>query len=150
MRALAIPLEICHGFKLLRQSDIFIVRGWDSGQPWTIIRGIFLRDVHAQVLILDGIVFSFSSSGAWVACGVMYTALNWFLEQSNPSKKQCAHPTLCCHEGAVEFEGAHVRALSGTAFAKAPSAYPKPLCLVRNGSERQRLGNEAVDTEIAF
>ena len=101
------------------------------------------------MLILDGIVFSFSSSGAWVACGVMYTALNWFLEQSNPSKKQCAHATLCCHEGGVEFEGAHVRASSGTAFAKAPSAYPKPLCLVRNGSERQRLGNEAVDTEIA-
>ena len=56
MCALAIPLEICNGFKLFRKSDIFIVRGWDSGQPLTIIRGIFLRDVHAQMLHLDGIV----------------------------------------------------------------------------------------------
>ena len=90
------------------------------------------------------------SSGEQIRiCGVMYTALSWFLEQRNPSKKQCAHATLCCHEGAVELEGAHVRALSGTAFAKAPPAYPTPLCLVRDGSERHRLGNEAVDTEIA-
>ena len=63
MRALAIPLEICNGFKLLRKSDIFIVWGWDSGQPWTIIRGIFLRDVYAQRANLYGIVFSFSFSG---------------------------------------------------------------------------------------
>ena len=64
MCALAIPLEICNGFKLLRKSDIFIVRGWDSGQPLTIIRGIFLRDVYAQMVNLYGIVFSFSFPGA--------------------------------------------------------------------------------------
>ena len=64
MRALAIPLEICNGFKLLRKSDIFIVRVWNNGQPLTIIRGIFLRDVHAQMVNLYGIIFSFSFSGA--------------------------------------------------------------------------------------
>ena len=57
MCALAVPLEICIGFKLLKKSDIFIVRGWDNGQPWTIIRGIVLRDVDAQMVNLYGIVF---------------------------------------------------------------------------------------------
>ena len=64
MRALAIPLEICIGFKLLKKSDIFIVRGWDSGQPLTIIRGIFLRDVSAQMLNLNSTIVSFCFSGA--------------------------------------------------------------------------------------
>ena len=64
MRALAIPLEICNGFKLLRKSDIFIVWGWDSGQPWTIIRGIFRRDVSAQMLNLNSTIVSFVFSGA--------------------------------------------------------------------------------------
>ena len=54
-----------------------------------------------------------------------------------------------CHEGAVELGGAHVRILAGTACAKAPPGRPKPLCLVRDGSERQRMGDAPVSTEVA-
>ena len=48
----------------------------------------------------------------------------------------------------MELSGAHVRALSGTAYAKKPPSQPKPLCLVSGGLERQRLGNGPVQTEI--
>ena len=64
MRALAIPLEICNGFKLLRKSDIFIVRVWNNGQPLTIIRRIFLNDVCVHMVNLYDITFSNFLSGA--------------------------------------------------------------------------------------
>ena len=48
----------------------------------------------------------------------------------------------------MELSGGHVRALTGTAYAKAPPGRPKPLCLVRNGCERERLGDEKCDTEV--
>ena len=81
-------------------------------------------------------------------CGRMYTALSWFLKNSNPSKKQCGHAIENCHTEAIELKGAHVRALSGTAYAKVPPSRPKPLCLVRSGSERERMGDEPVNTEV--
>ena len=64
MRALAIPLQICDGFKLCKKSDIFIVRVWDSGQPLTIIRRIFLKAVDAQIVNLYDIAFSIFLCGA--------------------------------------------------------------------------------------
>ena len=91
-----------------------------------------------------------NSMGAQVRiCGEMYTALSWFLNNSNPSKRQSAHARNSCHEGAVELGGAHVRILAGTAYATAPPGRPKPLCLVRDGSERQRMGDAPVSTEVA-
>ena len=82
-------------------------------------------------------------------CGESYTALSWFLNNANPSKNQTAQARTRCHDGAVELSGAHVRALTGTVYAKAPPARPKPLCLVRGGRERDRLGEGSVGTEIA-
>ena len=91
-----------------------------------------------------------SSFGAQVSiCQELYSPLSWFLKHPNPSKKQCENAQNHCRQGAVELSGAHVRALSGTAYAKKPPSQPKPLCLVPGGLERQRLGNGPVETEIA-
>ena len=46
------------------KSDIFIVRGWDSGQPLTIIRGIFLDDVFIKLRLF--LICFFSKSRAMV------------------------------------------------------------------------------------
>jgi len=81
-------------------------------------------------------------------CKEDYTSLSWFLNNPDPSKKQTRQARANCHEGAVELSGGHVRALTGTAYAKTPPGRPKPLCLVRNGCERERLGDEKVDTEV--
>ena len=90
------------------------------------------------------------SGGARVRiCKEDYTSLSWFLNNPNPSKKQTVHARANCHEGAVELSGGHVRALTGTVYAKTPPGRPKPLCLVRDGCERERLGDAKVDTEVA-
>ena len=81
-------------------------------------------------------------------CHELYTSLNWFLKNNNPSKKQCEHAKTQCSDRAVELTGGHVRVLAGTAYAKAPPAHPKPFCLVRGGAERERLGEGRVNTEI--
>ena len=39
--------------------------------------------------------------------------------------------------------------MTRTVYAKAPPGRPKPLCLVRDGCERERLGDAKVDTEVA-
>ena len=49
----------------------------------------------------------------------------------------------------MELSGGHVRALTGTAYAKAPPGRPKPLCSVRDGRGRERLSGAKIDTEVA-
>ena len=94
-------------------------------------------------------VVACESHGARVRiCHELYTSLSWFLKSTNPSKKQCEHAKANCSEQAVELAGGHVRALAGTAYARAAPGQPKPLCLVRGGAERARLGEGPVNTEI--
>ena len=48
----------------------------------------------------------------------------------------------------MELVGGHTRALAGTAYAKALPARPRPLCLLADGSERERMSGDAVETQI--
>jgi hypothetical protein len=91
-----------------------------------------------------------SHSGVRVSvCKRDYTSLSWFLNDANPSKKACAAAKKHCADGAIELEGGHVRALAGSAYAKAPPARPKPLCCVSGGGERTRMGDDPVETEVS-
>jgi hypothetical protein len=81
-------------------------------------------------------------------CQTEYSSLSWFLNKKNPSMKSLDIARCQCCEGAMELLGGHVRALAGTAHAKALPARPKPLCLVADGSERVRMSDGPVETQI--
>ena len=66
-----------------------------------------------------------------------------------PSKVASKQAREQCAEGAIELVGAHVRALGGTAYAKALAAHPKTRCWLADGRDRERMVDGPVSTEIA-
>jgi hypothetical protein len=81
-------------------------------------------------------------------CNEQYSAVSWFVKNEDPPKKACTAARAQCADGAMELIGGHVRALVGTAYARAPPRRPKPLCRV-GGEDRARMGDEPVATEVA-
>jgi predicted GIY-YIG superfamily endonuclease len=82
-------------------------------------------------------------------CGELYTSVSWYVNNRNPPKGLCAELRSKCVDDAIELEGGHVRALTGTVYAVAPPSQPKPLCRMACGKVRERLGAEDfVPTEV--
>ena len=82
-------------------------------------------------------------------CGELYTSVSWYLNTENPPKTACAQLRSDRARDAVELSGGHVRALAGTRYAVAPPAQPKPLCVMRDGTPRERLGTDPAATQVA-
>ena len=59
--------------------------------------------------------------------GERYSAITWYLNESNPSKAICAAIRKECYEHALEMEGGTVATLDKHGFSAAPPAQPKEL-----------------------
>ena len=59
--------------------------------------------------------------------GERYSAITWYLNESNPSKAICAAIREECYEHALEMEGGTVATLDKHGFSAAPPAQPKEL-----------------------
>ena len=74
-------------------------------------------------------------------CGRNYSALSWYLGDSNPSKAECLRVKNQCV--ALELEGGDMRTLVAEGYAVAPPRRPTPLL-----PGRERLATTWIDTGI--
>ena len=107
------------------KSDIFIVKGWDSGQPLTIIGRICLNDVYDQIVSFGNLCFSNLFAGAPNHIHKRYARGRQALKLSHVSKVPKAsmygltYRALCKELGAMGQDRGHVK-------GNVASAAPRP------------------------